>query len=417
VGNELSAVDLTDLDNFAQGFPHDIFALHRQEAPVWWHKPTVHTPDGEGFWSVARYDDVLHVLHDPVTFSSETGGTRPYGGTILQDLPVAGVMLNMMDDPRHARIRRLVTKGLTPAAVRNLESELRRRTRLLLDPIGETCEFLTDIAAELPMQAICVLLGIPEGDRHRLFECVEHIFDLRDESDYLAMTAQRQAAATELFEYGAALIEEKRRYPTGDMLSVAIHADLPDETPSQLTDSELSAFFSLLFSAGAETTRNAIAGAMVAFIECPDQLRLLQSDATLLSSAVEEILRWTTPSPSKRRTATIDVELGGHLIRAGEKVLVWEGSANRDELRFSDASAFAVSRDPNPHLAFGHGVHFCLGAHLARMEIRVALSEVLGTFSSFALEGAPEWTRSNRHTGLRHLPLRVTRPIVSSDSI
>jgi cytochrome P450 len=417
VGNELSAVDLTDLDNFAQGFPHDIFALHRQEAPVWWHEPTVHTPDGEGFWSVARYDDVLHVLHDPVTFSSETGGTRPYGGTILQDLPVAGVMLNMMDDPRHARIRRLVTKGLTPAAVRNLESELRRRTRLLLDPIGETCEFLTDVAAELPMQAICVLLGIPEGDRHRLFECVEHIFDLRDESDYLAMTAQRQAAATELFEYGAALIEEKRRYPTGDMLSVAIHADLPDETPSQLTDSELSAFFSLLFSAGAETTRNAIAGAMVAFIECPDQLRLLQSDATLLSSAVEEILRWTTPSPSKRRTATIDVELGGHLIRAGEKVLVWEGSANRDELRFSDASAFAVSRDPNPHLAFGHGVHFCLGAHLARMEIRVALSEVLGTFSSFALEGAPEWTRSNRHTGLRHLPLRVTRPIVSSDSI
>jgi cytochrome P450 len=417
VGNELSAVDLTDLDNFAQGFPHDIFALHRQEAPVWWHEPTVHTPDGEGFWSVARYDDVLHVLHDPVTFSSETGGTRPYGGTILQDLPVAGVMLNMMDDPRHARIRRLVTKGLTPAAVRNLESELRRRTRHLLDPIGETCEFLTDIAAELPMQAICVLLGIPEGDRHRLFECVEHIFDLRDESDYLAMTAQRQAAATELFEYGAALIEEKRRYPTGDMLSVAIHADLPDETPSQLTDSELSAFFSLLFSAGAETTRNAIAGAMVAFIECPDQLRLLQSDATLLSSAVEEILRWTTPSPSKRRTATIDVELGGHLIRAGEKVLVWEGSANRDELRFSDASAFAVSRDPNPHLAFGHGVHFCLGAHLARMEIRVALSEVLGTFSSFALEGAPEWTRSNRHTGLRHLPLRVTRPIVSSDSI
>ena len=417
MGNELSAVDLTDLDNFAQGFPHDIFALHRQEAPVWWHKPTVHTPDGEGFWSVARYDDVLHVLHDPVTFSSETGGTRPYGGTILQDLPVAGVMLNMMDDPRHARIRRLVTKGLTPAAVRNLESELRRRTRLLLDPIGETCEFLTDIAAELPMQAICVLLGIPEGDRHRLFECVEHIFDLRDESDYLAMTAQRQAAATELFEYGAALIEEKRRYPTGDMLSVVIHADLPDETPSQLTDSELSAFFSLLFSAGAETTRNAIAGAMVAFIECPDQLRLLQSDATLLSSAVEEILRWTTPSPSKRRTATIDVELGGHLIRAGEKVLVWEGSANRDELRFSDASAFAVSRDPNPHLAFGHGVHFCLGAHLARMEIRVALSEVLGTFSSFALEGAPEWTRSNRHTGLRHLPLRVTRPIVSSDSI
>jgi cytochrome P450 len=417
VGNELSAVDLTDLDNFAHGFPHDIFALHRREAPVWWHEPTAHTPDGEGFWSVARYDDVLHVLRDPVTYSSETGGSRPYGGTILQDLPVAGVMLNMMDDPRHARIRRLVTKGLTPAAVRNLERELRRRTALLLHPIVDRCDFLTEVAAELPMQAICVLLGIPEADRHRLFECVEHIFDLRDETDYLAMDAQRQAAASELFEYGTALIEEKRCHPADDMLSAVIHADLPDEQPSQLTDSELSAFFSLLFSAGAETSRNAIAGAMMAFIECPDQLRLLQSDRTLLTSTVEEILRWTTPSPSKRRTATTDVELGGHRISAGDKVLVWEGSANRDELQFDNASAFLVGRDPNPHLAFGHGVHFCLGAHLARMEIRVVLSEVLGTFSTFELAGAPEWTRSNRHTGLRHLPLRVARPIVSSDSI
>jgi cytochrome P450 len=409
VQDELGSIDLTDLDNFSLGFPHAIFATHRRQAPVWWHEPTFHTPDREGFWSIATYDEVRRVLHDPVTFSSETGGDRPYGGTILQDLPVAGVMLNMMDDPRHARIRRLVTRGLTPIAVRQLETELRRRTRRLVDPITSSCDLLVEVAAELPMQAICVLLGIPEQDRHQLFECVEHIFDLPDESDYLAMTPQRQAAAAELFEYGQAIIDDKRRHPSDDMLSAVIHAELEDERPTRLTDEELSAFFSLLFSAGAETTRNAIGGAVLAFLEQPDQLRLLRSDDGLWPTAIEEILRWTTPSPSKRRTATIDVEIGGHTISAGQKVLVWEGSANRDERHFPQADEFLVSRDPNTHLSFGHGVHFCLGAHLARLEIRVALTELLGAFSSFALDGDPEWTRSNRHTGLRHLPLRVTR--------
>ena len=405
---QLSTIDLTDLDNFAHGFPHHLFEIHRREAPVWWHEPTARTPDGEGFWSVATYDDVLAVLHDPVTFSSETGGDRPYGGTILQDLPVAGVMLNMMDDPRHARIRRLVTRGLTPATVRRLEAQLRQRTRALLAPITGACDFLVEVAAELPMQAICLLLGVPEADRHRLFACVEHIFDQPNESDFLAMTPQREAAVSELFDYGQALIAEKRRRPGDDMLSVVIHAELPDEDPPTLTDGELSAFFSLLFSAGAETTRNAIAGAMLAFMEHPDQLERLRADDRLLAPATEEILRWTTPSPSKRRTATRPCRLGGAEVQPGDKVLVWEGSANRDASRFRDPTSFVVDRDPNPHLAFGHGAHFCLGAHLARLEIRVALSETLGAFADFALDGEPEWTRSNRHTGLRHLPVQMT---------
>jgi cytochrome P450 len=406
--DDLSTVDLTDLSNFAHGFPHHLFEIHRRVAPVWWHEPTAFTPDGEGFWSVAAYDDVLRVLHDPVTFSSETGGERPFGGTILQDLPVAGVMLNMMDDPRHSRIRRLVTKGLTPATVRHLESQLRRRMQVLLRPITVECDFLVDVAAELPMQTICLLLGIPEEDRHRLFTCVEHIFDLPDEADYMAMTPQKGAAIGEMFEYGEALIAEKRSRPRDDMLSVVIHAELPDEETPSLTDGELSAFFSLLFSAGAETTRHAIAGAMLAFIERPDELALLRGDERLLPGAIEEILRWTTPSPSKRRTATRPCRLGGKAVGPGDKVLVWEGSANRDERRFPDPTSFLVTRDPNPHLAFGHGTHFCLGAHLARMEIRVALSETLKAFSHFSLSGEPEWTRSNRHTGLRHLPLHVT---------
>ncbi|MGO9855746.1 MAG: cytochrome P450 [Acidimicrobiales bacterium] len=405
----LGQVDLTDLDTFSDGFPHDIFRMHREEAPVWWHEATDHTPDGEGFWSVATYDEVLRVLRDPVTFSSETGGDRPYGGTIIQDLPVAGIVLNMMDDPRHARIRRLVTRGLTPAAVRNLERELRRRMRVLLESADEECDFLVDVAAELPMQAICLLLGVPEADRHLLFDAVEHIFDIPDESDFLSMTERRQAAVGLMYEYGAALIREKRAHPSRDMLSSVIHAELRDAEPPRLSDDELSAFFALLFSAGAETTRNAIAGAMLAFAEWPGQLNLLRSGRVAIETAVEEILRWTTPSPSKRRTATTSCELAGHAIEPGQKVVVWEGSANRDPLRFTEPDRFWLSRDPNPHLAFGHGVHFCLGAHLARLEIRVALEEVLRSVASFTLTAPPEWTRSNRHTGIRHLRLQLRR--------
>jgi cytochrome P450 len=409
MGPVLERVDLTDLDTFAAGFPHDLFRRHREVAPVWWHTPTSHTPDGEGFWSVATYDEVLAVLNDPVTYSSETGGDRPYGGTIIQDLPVAGVVLNMMDDPRHARIRRLVTKGLTPAAVRNLESELRRRMRGLLDGVGDEFDFLVDVAAELPMQAICLLLGVPEEDRHFLFEAVEHIFDIPDESDFLSMSPQRQEAIAGMYDYGRALIEEKRARPRDDMLSVVIHAELLDADPPRLSDDELSAFFSLIFSAGAETTRNAVAGGLLEFLDWPDQLALLRAGRVPMAPAVEEILRWTTPSPSKRRTATTACELGGQAIRPGEKVVVWEGSANRDARRFPEPDTLHLARDPNPHLTFGHGVHFCLGAHLARLEIRVALQEVLRAFESFSLGGPTEWTRSNRHTGIRHMPLRVRR--------
>jgi cytochrome P450 len=406
---DLSQVDLTDLDTFAHGFPHDVFRAHREQAPVWWHAATSHTPDGEGFWSVATYDDVLGVLRDTVRFSSETGGDRPYGGTIIQDLPVAGVVLNMMDDPRHARIRRLVSRGLTPAAVRALAPELQRRMRALLDEAGDECDFLVDVAAELPMQAICLLLGVPEEDRHFLFEAVEHVFDLPDESDLLSLNPTRHEALGRMSEYGAALLAEKRSRPCRDMLSVVVHAELEDADPPRLSEGELSAFFSLLFSAGAETTRNAIAGAVLAFVQWPDQLGLLRSRSVPVETAIEEVLRWTTPSPSKRRTATRHCELRGHPILPGQKVVVWEGSANRDPSRFVEPDRFVLGRDPNPHLSFGHGVHFCLGAHLARLEIRVALEELLSTVRSFSLAGEPQWTRSNRHTGIRHLPVRLER--------
>jgi cytochrome P450 len=405
----LAGIDLTDLDSFAQGFPHDLFVVHRREAPVWWHEPTEHTPDGEGFWSVATHAETLEVQRDPTTYSSERGGTREHGGTLLQDLEVAGIVLNMMDDPRHARIRRLVSTGLTPRTVSRLEDELRSRTRALLDGIGDGDEidFLVDVAAELPMQMICILLGVPEADRHELWEAVDPGFDIRTGDRAFSSGGEPSTAQARMLEYGAQLIAEKRARPTDDMLSVVVHASLDDVEPPQLTDVELYSFFSLLFAAGSETTRNAIAGGLLALIERPEQLAALRGDLALLPTATEEMLRWTTPSPSKRRTATRDVVLGGHEIVAGEKVLFWEGSANRDERVFDRSMEFDVRRDPNPHLAFGHGIHYCLGANLARLEIRVMFEELLPRFATFELVEPVEWTRSNRHTGIRHLHVRV----------
>lgn len=403
--------DLTDLDNFARGFPHHLFAVHRREAPVYWHEPTPHTPDGEGFWSVATHAEALAILRDPHTYSSERGGARLAGGTLLQDLPIAGLVLNMMDGPRHARIRRLVSTGLTPRTVQRLEDDLRRRTRALLARIDDGMPFdlLVDVAAELPMQAICMLLGVPEDDRHALFRCVAHVFDHRAGREAFDTSPEAQAAHAWMYEYGSRLIAEKRARPADDMLSAVARATLPDEDPPALSDQELYAFFNLLFAAGSDTTRNAIAGGVHALVEHPAQLTVLRDDPGALATAVEEMLRWTTPSPSKRRTATRDVTLAGHAIRPGDKVLLWEGSANRDERVFAEPMGFDVRRDPNPHLGFGQGIHFCLGANLARLELRVVVSELLATFARWEPAGPIEWTRSNRHTGIRHLPMRMWR--------
>ena len=407
---DLAGIDLTDLDQFAHGFPHDVFTVLRRAAPVWWHAPTAHTPDGEGFWSVHTHAECMAVIHDPAAFSSETGGDRPYGGTTIPDLPVAGMMLNMMDDPRHQRVRMLVSKGLTPRTIERLEADLRRRTVGLVDDalaLG-TCDFVSAVAGELPMQAICVLLGIPEADRHQLFEWIEHSFDFKDDREAFETTDAVARGGREMFEYGVGLIAEKRARPADDMLSVVCNATLPGEDPPQLTDQELQFFFSLLWAAGADTTRNAIAGAIVALTEFPEQLGVLRSDPGAVPTAIEEIVRWTHPAAYNRRTATRAVELGGHEIAAGDKVVFWEASANRDELVFAEPFRFDVRRHPNPHLGFGHGIHHCLGASLARLEIRVVLTELLARVDTVELAGAVEWTRSNKHTGIRRLPVRLT---------
>ena len=405
----LAEIDFTDLDNFASGFPHELFALHRREAPVYWHEPTEHTPDGEGFWSVATYAETLAVLKDPVTFSSVTGGERPFGGTLLQDLSIAGQVLNMMDDPRHSQIRRLVSSGLTPRMIRLVEDDLRARTCRLLDAVvpGEPFDFLVDIAAELPMQMICILLGVPESERHWLFEAIEPQFDFGGSRKAALSQLSVEEAGSRMYSYGQELIASKRAEPTDDMLSVVANAMIEDADAPAMSDLELYLFFSLLFSAGAETTRNAVGGGLLALAEHPEQLRTLREDFDTLPVAVEEIVRWTSPSPSKRRTATRNVTVGGASVQAGQKVQIWEGSANRDASVFDCADEFDIARKPNPHLGFGQGVHYCLGANLARLELRVLYEELFSRFQSVRVVRPVEWTRSNRHTGIRHLVVEL----------
>lgn len=412
---DLAAIDLTDLDRFADGFPHDLFTQLRADAPVWWQEPTPHTPGGEGFWAISTHTELLRVVRDPATFSSATGpGRAGGGGTILEDLAPGigpGVMLNMCDPPTHTRIRGLVSRDFTPKPVERLVPFLRRRTARILDDVAarETCDFLVDVAAELPLQTIAQILGVPEADSHQLFGWTSTILDYRDR-DLEGTSDALAEAALGMVVYGGELIEEKRRAPAGDMLSAVVHATLAgdDGTIEALSPGELSAFFSLLFVAGSETTRNSIAGGLLALIEFPDQLVALRADRSLVPHAVEEILRWTSATAYNRRTATRDVELGGQMIRAGEKTTHWYPSANRDETVFTDPFRFEVAREPNPHVAFGGGLHHCLGAALARTEIRVMLEELLDRFSDFALAGPVEWGRSNKHTSIRHLPITLT---------
>jgi cytochrome P450 len=263
------------------------------------------------------------------------------------------------------------------------------------------------------MQMICILLGVPESERHWLFEAIEPQFDF-GEARTASMSQLSQLSVEEagsrMYSYGQELIASKRAEPTDDMLSVVANAkpdDFEGEAAPAMSDLELYLFFSLLFSAGAETTRNAVGGGLLALAQHPEQLRALREDLDMLPTAVEEIVRWTSPSPSKRRTATRTVTLGEVSVEAGQKVQIWEGSANRDANVFDCADEFNIARKPNPHLGFGQGMHYCLGANLARLELRVLFEELLTRFGAVRVVRDVEWTRSNRHTGIRHLVVEL----------
>jgi cytochrome P450 len=398
-------VDLSDDDSFANGYPHEYFTWLRANDPVFWHEPTKMTPDGEGFWVVSRYADVNAIMMDPKTYSSDKAGQRSGGGTAIKDEVSAGKVLNQTDDPYHRRLRNLVNKGFTVKAVAALEHELRRRTERLFNGIeaGQRFNFAERVSREIPTQAICIVLGVPESDRMMLCDWIESGIQ-KPSGSVIALDYVKK-----IRRYAQTLIDSKREHPSADIFSTIVRAEF-EADGSSLNDYELRSFFSLLFPAGAETTTRSISGGMLAFLEHPQQWQRLQADPDMIKSAVEEIVRWTTPSVYKRRTATRDTQLQNRNIREGDKVTFWEMSANRDERIFERPFDFDIGRSPNKHIGFGAGVHFCLGAALARLELTIVFEQLVKSGLRIELDGEPEWVPNNRLVGIKSLPVRV-RPL------
>jgi cholest-4-en-3-one 26-monooxygenase len=398
----LDTIDLTDKDVFVNGVPHEWFASLRRDAPVYWHEE----PDGPGFWCVTRYDDVVTVNRDNQTFSSNRGAVFMWD-LPEEDLEQQRLMMLNMDPPIHTRYRRLVNKGFTPRMVSELERQTRERARAILDrvtPRGE-CDFVVDVAAELPLQVIADILGVPQEDRHKMFDWSNRMVG-SDDPEYGVTQEEAQQASMELFAYAAKLSEDKRSQPGQDLISILSEAEVDGE---RLTQLEIDLFFMLLTVAGNETTRNQVSHGLLALLEHPDQFARLRANRALIPGAVEEMLRWASPVLHFRRTATKDLTLGGQAIAAGDKVVIWYVSANRDERVFDDPMRFDIERSPNEHVAFGGGgPHFCLGANLARMEIRVLFEELLDRWSDLELNGEPTRLRSNFINGIKHIPIRFT---------
>jgi cytochrome P450 len=384
-----------------------LFAKLRAERPVSFHEEAEipNFPRGPGFWSLTRYADVMQASRDPDTFISGKGSN-------IADLPIElaeffGSMINM-DAPRHTKLRKLVNKGFTPRMVGRIEGQVRDQARAIVDevaPLGE-CDFVRDIAAKLPLQLICDMMGIPRSDNQRIFELTNVILGVGD-PEYAQTIEELMAAGMELYQYAHALGEERLANPREDITTTLMHAEVDGD---RLTSQEFGSFFILLVVAGNETTRNAISHGMKALTEHPEQKEIWRRDFEAVSpTAVEEIVRWATPVIHFRRTATRDVEVGGTKIREGEKVVLWYNSANRDERAFPDPYRFDVRRTPNEHVAFGAGgPHFCLGANLARREIKVMFEELFRRLPDIEVSGPADMLFSAFIHGIKRMPCRFT---------
>jgi len=396
---DLTTVDLTDPDLYVPAVPHQLFAQLRRDHPVFWHEEQ----DGPGFWSVMRYHDLVAVNRNSATFSSYTGGAlmMSWNEEVLAQQRL--MMLNM-DPPMHTRYRRLVNKGFTPRMVAELEQTVVDRTRQLVTEARLKGEFdlVADIAAELPLQVIAELMGVPQEDRHKVFDWSNRMVGSND-PEFTEAPELATEAAMELFAYADALTAERHADPHDDLLSILVHAEIAGDRLSQL---EVDLFFMLLSVAGNETTRNQIAHGTLALIENPDQRKLLIERPELLDSAIEEMLRYASPVMHFRRLATKDTKIGGQRIAEGDKVIFWHASANRDEEVFQDPDRFDITRTPNEHVAFGGGgSHFCLGANLARLEMRIMFTELMQAMPDLELAGEVQRLRSNFINGIKHLPV------------
>jgi len=378
--------------------PFPVYRWLRENDPIYWDQKNL-------LWIVSKYDDIVYVSKNPETFCSR------YGVTPDADLEISIIT---MDDPRHAELRSLINRAFTPRMVRTLEDRIREVVKESIDAVAErgSCDFVKDLAVPLPLLVIAEMIGIRKEDRKRFWEWSDTMILAAGQSDNPEISENANRAFGEYAEYLQAVFEERRREPREDLVSVLVAAQ-DDGTLAGAEDrsaDELLQFMTLLLVAGNETTRNAISGGLLVLSEFPEERAKLIANPNLIESATEEIIRWVSPIVGFRRTATRDTELGGKKIRKGDKVLMLYQSANRDPDAFNDPDVFKIDRDPNYHLAFGIGPHFCLGANLARFEIRVMMSELFRRLPDINLAPGAQPVRipSSLVRGIASLPVVFT---------
>jgi len=399
----LAEVDLSP-DAFVADTPHDTFRFLRREAPVFWYDK--HAGTDPAFWVLSRYEDVKYVSKNPQLFSSAARGATlnaPADPDRLEAL--RAIMLNM-DPPQHRRFRNLVNKAFTPRMINQLQQAVYSMAKKIVDgiaPRGE-CEFVDEVAALLPLEVICEMVGVPESDRKALYDISNRLIGF-DDPEFSTSEEDGMMASIELFAYASQVAERARTHPGDDLATALINAEIDGD---RLTELEFNSFFLLLIVAGNETTRTVTANGMHYLMSNPDQRQLVLDDPALLPSAIEEILRLNPPVHYFRRVALADTELRGVPIEAGQSVTLWYPSANRDEDVFPRADQFDVRRSPNDHLAFGIGEHFCLGSNLARMELRVIIAELLRRLPDMEHAAPRRRLRSNFINGVKEMRVRFT---------
>lgn len=393
-------VDLTDPALYANGFPHDVFTELRSRGAIHRHLAVEGHPaiPSIPFWSIVTHPEIQQANRDWKTFAA-TGGPMMAPNPLLS----AGRTLVSMDPPEQAQMRRIITSEFTPRMIGRLEQLIAARTAQILEAAtGGICDFVADIAYQVPMHLIADIVGIPEADRPWVFERVDHL--LKSGDPYRGYTEDdRLGFQVELFEYAQRLTADKRAHPTDDVWT---------KLAGQLDGFELEMFFLILSIAGSETTRNALTQGLIALLDDPEQWVELRSNQDLALTAADEAIRWASPVLFFGRTATCDVTVGGQDVKAGDRVLFWYPSGNRDDSVFADPFRFDIHRSPNPHLSFGGGgVHYCLGANLARKEVQVVLGAVTAGYD-IERAGPAVWAGGgpvhNVGIGIDSLPVRVT---------
>jgi cholest-4-en-3-one 26-monooxygenase len=404
---DLSAIDLISPDRYVDfGYPHDAWKWLRENDPVRF----IEREAGSSYWAITKHADILEIGKDPVRFAS-----GPM--LVLQDREPEGEVFNapetliQMDPPKHGAFRQLISRRFTPRALKKIEKDIHDIAFGIVDDLfkeGESgeCDFVRKISAPLPIAVIAWLLGVPRSDWEKIFDWTNSIIgggDPEYQKEGADAGSTASTAMMETFQYLTALMEEKKKNPADDIASMLVHAEVDGQ---KLEPMEVLSYYFIIIVAGNETTRNATSGGMLALIENQDQLRLLQRKPELLPSAIEEILRWTSPIIHFARTATEDYELRGKKIRKGDKLGLFYPSANRDEEVFENPYDFDITRTYNRHIAFGIGEHFCAGAHVARLELEMAFKYLVPRIADIELNGEVSRLRSHLVGGVKHLPIR-----------